>query len=79
MLAVTSFEPNDDRLFADTIFRGFDMMSKQGMHRIIVDVSNNGGGELCWGYALANLILPEALPYGSNDCTAILCYFIYLL
>jgi hypothetical protein len=53
--------------FVRALKDGFQLMADKDLHRVIVDVSNNGGGNICLGYTLARMLISEYNPYGAND------------
>jgi len=67
VLVVPSFMPSNYTQFGSNLEKGFKILVSENLHRLIVDVSNNGGGDLCLGYTLVEMIFAEFSPYGAND------------
>jgi hypothetical protein len=67
VLVIPAFMPQSSVRFGRTLTNGFQEMYNRGLSRIIIDISNNGGGIVCWGYTLAHLLLNEYNPFGRAD------------
>ncbi|KAJ3308097.1 hypothetical protein HDU76_004134 [Blyttiomyces sp. JEL0837] len=66
--AFTTVEPADDNAggdFLSTVTAGLRGLETAGVNNLIIDTSDNGGGQICLGVALLTYILnkPTALPY----------------
>jgi Peptidase family S41 len=57
--------------FANVMYDGFALFAKSGLDQLIIDLSNNGGGQLDSGYALIDYLFPSDVRnkglYGLND------------
>eukprot|EP01105_Mastigella_eilhardi_P025820 TRINITY_DN7165_c0_g1_i1.p1 TRINITY_DN7165_c0_g1~~TRINITY_DN7165_c0_g1_i1.p1 ORF type:complete len:647 (-),score=174.65 TRINITY_DN7165_c0_g1_i1:698-2356(-) len=67
VVVVPSFEPISYLEFGKNLEAGLTLLANNSLHRLIVDVTNNGGGDLCLGYTLIKLLFSEFSPYGAND------------
>lgn len=52
--------------FAPLMNQGFALFQQRGVTQLIIDLSNNGGGELDAGYAILNYLF-DNFTYGLND------------
>ncbi|KAI9294856.1 hypothetical protein K502DRAFT_365457 [Neoconidiobolus thromboides FSU 785] len=55
-----TFAPEDTNKFIEEIVLGFKMFEQQGVKKLILDVSNNGGGIICLGYNIIKYLLPAS-------------------
>lgn len=68
-MVVPSFEPSSYVEFGKGLEQGLALLAANNLHRLIIDLSNNGGGDLCLGYTLVELLFKEFSPYGIwNTC-----------
>lgn len=55
--AMTSFDSPDEK-WRNQMIMGFTELKKQGVTKVILDLSNNGGGIICTAYTLLELLIP---------------------
>lgn len=71
VIQIPTFGPSNMRSFGRTLKQGFKKIAERKLSRVIVDVSNNGGGIICLGYTVARMLIPEYHPYGANDMAVV--------
>ena len=58
VLRVYTFAPSDRKAWIDTAEEAICFFNEQNIQRLIIDVSQNGGGSICLGYALEEFLFP---------------------
>lgn len=56
ILYMNTFGPEDESLFAATVQKGLDAATALGLSRLIIDATGNGGGDICLGRRMLQLI-----------------------
>eukprot|EP00013_Stygamoeba_regulata_P009325 CAMPEP_0177675720 /NCGR_PEP_ID=MMETSP0447-20121125/27361_1 /TAXON_ID=0 /ORGANISM="Stygamoeba regulata, Strain BSH-02190019" /LENGTH=644 /DNA_ID=CAMNT_0019184145 /DNA_START=163 /DNA_END=2097 /DNA_ORIENTATION=- len=72
VVVIPSFEPAGGMFqFSANLEKGFRLLKQKNLNHIILDLSHNGGGNLCLGYTVINFLFPDFTPlngtYGNND------------
>lgn len=58
VFAMTGYE-NANEEWTSKIQQGFTELSRRGVRKVVLDMSNNGGGTICTAYKLLQLITPQ--------------------
>ncbi|KAI9295090.1 hypothetical protein K502DRAFT_324501 [Neoconidiobolus thromboides FSU 785] len=67
VVAISTFSANEKQWF-DEITKGFKALQDQKVEKLVLDVSNNGGGYICWGYNVLDYLFPNAkVKYFNTD------------
>ncbi|KAI8068379.1 hypothetical protein BC940DRAFT_238138 [Gongronella butleri] len=61
-----SIDSGDRQAFVDTFTSGLDKFKENGISKIIVDLSSNGGGDACAGEFIINTLLGTTEDYPSD-------------
>ena len=68
VLQITTFEPKNHSIFINTIQNGLLFFKENLVQQLIIDLSQNGGGDICLGYSLFRSLFPNENPIvGSYD------------
>lgn len=59
LLTITTFEPNDETAFLQTLTNGIAFATQNNITQLIIDTSGNGGGDICLGYTVISQLLNE--------------------
>ena len=71
VLRIYTFSPSDSKVFINTIEEAVCYFNEHGIENLIIDVSQNGGGSICLGYAVEKFLFPDVSPYvGAYDIKA---------
>jgi hypothetical protein len=71
VLRIYTFSPKDRAQFIKTIEEAMCSFAQSGVTKLILDLSQNGGGSICLGYALERFLFPELSPVtGAYDIKA---------
>ncbi|CAO3626213.1 unnamed protein product [Cunninghamella blakesleeana] len=61
-----SIDSDDRQSFIDTFYKGLDTFVKNGVEKIILDLSSNGGGDACAGEFIINTFFGSTPDYPSD-------------
>lgn len=67
LLTITTFEPDDEQAFMQTLTNGILFATKYNISKLLIDLSGNGGGDICLGFNVISQLLNEIHPVGSYD------------
>eukprot|EP01119_Soliformovum_irregulare_P012029 TRINITY_DN3091_c0_g1_i3.p1 TRINITY_DN3091_c0_g1~~TRINITY_DN3091_c0_g1_i3.p1 ORF type:complete len:629 (+),score=164.53 TRINITY_DN3091_c0_g1_i3:284-1888(+) len=67
VLYINTFEPSDEAAFLATIEKGLAIGSSLGLTNVILDLSQNGGGDICLGRQVLRLLFPDRINWGPTD------------
>lgn len=67
VLYLNTFEPNDYVEFASVITDGYLYAYGKGLTRLLIDLTDNGGGDICLGRATLNFMFPDQQDWGPTD------------
>jgi len=64
---MNTFEPNDYYKFESVINQGFFYADFYNLDRLIIDLTHNGGGDICLGRSMLKFLFPDGINYGPTD------------
>ncbi len=67
LLTISTFEPHNDTDFMRILTDGIAFATQNKISNLIIDLSSNGGGDICLGYAVISNLLSETFPIGAYD------------
>ena len=71
ILHIKTFSPSDYALFQFSIVNSLLYAQDNGQNRLLIDLRDNGGGDICLGYSIIDyLFAGKFSPYGSYDFPA---------
>ena len=71
VLRILTFAPSNITSFINTIQNAFLYFKTKNAKQLIIDLSQNGGGDICLGYALSRYLFPDVEPVvGCYDLKA---------
>lgn len=71
VLRIYTFSPSDSNEFINIVEDAVCNFKKNNISKLIIDVSQNGGGSICLGYAVERFLFPDISPdTGSYDIKA---------
>jgi len=56
---MSQFASANNATWKDGMIKGLNAVKQQGAQKLILDLSNNGGGDICAAYALMKLLVPN--------------------
>ncbi|KAI9295121.1 hypothetical protein K502DRAFT_234297, partial [Neoconidiobolus thromboides FSU 785] len=57
---ISTFSANEGDIWSKELYDGFKALQDEKVEKLILDVSNNGGGYICWGYSVLDYLFPNA-------------------
>ncbi|KAI9295734.1 ClpP/crotonase, partial [Neoconidiobolus thromboides FSU 785] len=57
---ISTFSADNRLKWFTEIIQGFKTLQDEKVEKLILDVSNNGGGYICWGYNVLDYLFPNA-------------------
>ncbi|KAI9290705.1 hypothetical protein K502DRAFT_326602, partial [Neoconidiobolus thromboides FSU 785] len=60
VMTIASFVASSEQAFLKEAANGFRALKRKGAEKLILDVSNNGGGVICWGYYILDYLFPHS-------------------
>ncbi|KAI0244159.1 hypothetical protein L0F63_000770 [Massospora cicadina] len=63
VMTIVSFSSDNETQFLGELERGFLALQKSGATNLLLDLSNNGGGIICWGYYVLDYLFPSTFQH----------------
>ena len=71
VLRIYTFSPSSPQKFISTVEDAICYFNENNITQLIIDVSQNGGGSICLGYAVERFLFPDVTPMtGAYDIKA---------
>ncbi len=67
LLQISTFEPANTTQFLQTLTDGIAFATLHNISNLLIDLSSNGGGDICLGYTFISNLLSETFPIGAYD------------